>query len=95
MFSVKKYSDALDALRVERGVGGHFQHDLVAVDSINHKATFKKADGSTTDVDYTLLHITPPMGPLDFLKNSEIVDGAGWVQGAEPPLARRGPAPRR
>lgn len=80
MFSVKKYSDALDALRVERGVGGHFQHDLVAVDSINHKATFKKADGSTADVDYTLLHVTPPMGPLDFLKNSEIVDGAGWVQ---------------
>ena len=80
MFSVKKYSDALDALRVERGVGGHFQHDLVAVDSINHRATFKKADGSTADVDYTLLHVTPPMGPLDFLKNSEIVDGAGWVQ---------------
>ncbi|KAL0568654.1 hypothetical protein V5O48_013328 [Marasmius crinis-equi] len=80
MFSVKKYSEALDAIRVKRDVGGHFQHNLVKVDSTNHKATFKKQDGSTVDVDYTTLHVTPPMGPLDFIKNSPIVDSAGWVQ---------------
>ncbi|KAG5646633.1 hypothetical protein DXG03_002623 [Asterophora parasitica] len=79
IFSVKKYSDALDALRVERGVGGHFQHNLVAIDTPNHKATFKNANGSTVDVDYTLLHVTPPMGPLDIFKGSPIADGAGWV----------------
>ncbi|EEB94878.1 hypothetical protein MPER_06239, partial [Moniliophthora perniciosa FA553] len=80
MFSVKKYSDVLDALRKERGVGGYFQHNLVAVDHLNHKATFKQADGTKVDVDYTTLHVTPPMGPLDFIKNSPIVDSAGWVQ---------------
>ncbi|KAK0228501.1 sulfide-quinone oxidoreductase [Armillaria fumosa] len=79
MFSVKKYSDALNALRVERNVGGHFQHNLVAIDSANHKATFAKSDGSKIDVDYTMLHVTPPMGPLDFLKGSPIADSAGWV----------------
>lgn len=79
MFSVKKYSDALNDLRVERGVGGYFQHNLVSIDSANRKATFKKADTSTVDIDYTLLHVTPPMGPLDFLKESPIVDAAGWV----------------
>ncbi|KAG6854313.1 hypothetical protein C0991_008208 [Blastosporella zonata] len=79
MFSVKKYSDALDILRIERGVGGHFQHNLVAVDSANHRATFKKADGSTEEVNYTLLHVTPPMGPLDLFKGSPIADSAGWV----------------
>jgi sulfide:quinone oxidoreductase len=80
MFSVKKYSDALDALRVQRGVGGHFQHNLVAIDSVKHKAVFKNSDGSNVDVDYTLLHVTPPMGPLDVLKQSPISDSAGWVQ---------------
>lgn len=80
MFSVKKYSDALEALRVERGVGGYFQHNLIGVDPANHKATFKKSDDSTVEVDYTLLHVTPPMGPLDFLKNSPLADSAGWVQ---------------
>ncbi|KAF9464662.1 sulfide-quinone oxidoreductase [Collybia nuda] len=80
MFSVKKYSDALDALRVQRGVGSYFQHNLTSIDSVNHKAQFKNADGALLDVDYTILHVTPPMGPLDFLQNSPIVDTAGWVQ---------------
>ncbi|TFK42619.1 FAD/NAD(P)-binding domain-containing protein [Crucibulum laeve] len=79
MFSVKKYSEALNILREERGVGGYFQHNLIAIDSANHKATFKKTDGTAVDVDYTLLHATPPMGPLNVLKNSPIVDKAGWV----------------
>ncbi|KAH9842790.1 FAD/NAD(P)-binding domain-containing protein [Rhodofomes roseus] len=79
MFSVKKYSDALNELRMQRGVGGHFGHNLVSVDAGNHKATFKTGDGSTVDVDYTLLHVSPPMGPLDVIKNSPIADEAGWV----------------
>ncbi|KAF7966295.1 hypothetical protein HWV62_17577 [Athelia sp. TMB] len=80
MFSVKKYSDALNDLRIERGVGGFFQHNLHSIDTGNRKATFKRADGTTVDVDYTLLHVTPPMGPLDFLKESPIVDATGWVE---------------
>ncbi|KAF9053634.1 sulfide-quinone oxidoreductase [Hymenopellis radicata] len=79
MFSVKKYSDALDALRVERSVGGYFQHNLISINTSNHTATFKKGDGSELNVDYTTLHVTPPMGPLDFIKGSPIADAAGWV----------------
>ncbi|KAF8258620.1 FAD/NAD-P-binding domain-containing protein [Lactarius quietus] len=80
MFSVKKYSDVLDALRVERGVGGFFGHNLIAVDAANRKAVFKNvADGTESKEDYTLLHVTPPMGPLDVLKRSPIADAAGWV----------------
>ncbi|KZT11374.1 sulfide-quinone oxidoreductase [Laetiporus sulphureus 93-53] len=79
MFSVKKYSDELDKLRVQRGVGGYFKQNLIGVDPANHKATFKKADGSTVDAEYTLLHVSPPMGPLDFIKKSSIADEAGWV----------------
>jgi eukaryotic sulfide quinone oxidoreductase len=79
MFGVKKYSDALEKLRVERGVGGYFQHNLTAVDVNNHKATFKKADNSEVTVDYTLLHVVPPMGPLKVIKESPLADEAGWV----------------
>lgn len=79
MFGVKKYSDALEKLRVERGVGGYFQHSLTAVDVNNRKATFKKADNSEVQVDYTLLHVVPPMGPLKVIKESAIADEAGWV----------------
>ena len=79
MFSVKKYSEALDMLRLKRGVGGYFQHNLTSIDTQNHKAFFTKADGSTITVDYTLLHVTPPMGPLDVIKRSPIADASGWV----------------
>ncbi|KAI0818580.1 hypothetical protein BC629DRAFT_1587936 [Irpex lacteus] len=79
MFGVKKYSDALEKLRVERGVGGYFQHNLTAVDVNNRKATFKKADGSEVKVDYTLLHVVPPQGPLKVIKESALADEAGWV----------------
>jgi eukaryotic sulfide quinone oxidoreductase len=80
MFAVKKYSDALNNIRIERGVGGFFQHNLVKVDAANRKATFKSAaDNKDVTVDYTMLHVTPPMGPLDAIKGSPIADEAGWV----------------
>jgi NADPH-dependent 2,4-dienoyl-CoA reductase/sulfur reductase-like enzyme len=79
MFSVPKYSQALDKLRSQRGIDAHFNHNLVSIDSTARKATFKKQDGSTVDVDYTLLHVVPPMGPLDCMKGQPISDEAGWV----------------
>ena len=80
MFSVKKYSDALDALRVQRGVGGYFSHNLDSIDVGNRTANFKSADGSVVQVGYSLLHVTPPMGPLDVIATSPIADRAGWVE---------------
>lgn len=79
MFAVKKYGEVLEKLRVERGVGGFFQHNLVSIDTNNRKATFKKADNTEVQVDYTLLHVTPPMGPLEAVKKSPLADEAGWV----------------
>ncbi|KZV72904.1 FAD/NAD(P)-binding domain-containing protein [Peniophora sp. CONT] len=79
MFSVKKYSDKLDALRLERGVGGKFGHNLVKVDAGNKTATFKTGDGTLVTEDYTLLHVVPPQGPLNVLKGAPIADTTGWV----------------
>lgn len=80
MFGVKKYSDILEKMRVARGVGGFFQHNLTAIDTSNRKATFKKVDNSEeVKVDYTILHVVPPMGPLKVVKESPLADEAGWV----------------
>ncbi|KAI9458479.1 FAD/NAD-P-binding domain-containing protein [Russula earlei] len=81
MFSVKKYSDALEAMRVDRGVGGYFGRNLVSIDAANREAVFKSvADATESKEIYTTLHVTPPMGPLNVLKGSPIVDAAGWVE---------------
>ena len=80
MFAVPKYSQALDELRVRRGIEAGFGHNLVSIDSATKKATFKKGDGSVVEKEYTLLHAVPPMGPLDVIKTSPIADEAGWVK---------------
>ena len=77
MFSVKKYSDALNALRLERGIHGEFNHNLTSIS--DRVATFTKPDGSKVETDFSLLHVTPPMGALDVIKNSPLADAAGWV----------------
>jgi eukaryotic sulfide quinone oxidoreductase len=79
MFSVKKYSEALNKIREQRGIGGNFQHNLTSLDLSNKKATFKKPDGTTVTENYDLIHVVPPMGPLDAIKASPIADAAGWV----------------
>ena len=91
MFSVKKYSEALDKLHVERGVGGYFGHSLVSVDAANRKAVFKNvADGTESKEDYTLLHVTPPMGPLNVLKGINVyATETAFQQPAGIPAPRR------
>ncbi|EJD06011.1 FAD/NAD-binding domain-containing protein [Fomitiporia mediterranea MF3/22] len=91
MFSVKKYSDALDKLRLSRGIHAEFSTNLTSIDTSNRIATFKRADGSDVSTDYSLLHAVPPMGPLDFIKNSPIADQAGWVSVDDATLQHKNP----
>jgi len=79
MFAVPKYSEALNALREKRGIPALFSHNLVSIDVDKHIASFKNAEGAIVEKEYSMLHVTPPMGPLDFIKNSPLADGVGWV----------------
>jgi len=78
MFGVPKYNAALEKLRVERNVDGKFNHNLIAVDHAKKEATFKTPNGDVVE-KYDLLHVVPPQGPLDFVKDSPLADAAGWV----------------
>lgn len=79
MFAVPKYSEALNALREKRGIPGLFNHNLVSIDVDKHIASFKNSEGAIVEKEYSTLHVVPPMGPLDFIKNSPLADSAGWV----------------
>jgi len=79
MFSVKKYSDALNKLRIDREIGGYFGHDLIAIDAANRTASFKTTNGAIFTIEYSLLHVTPPMSPLKVFKGSPIAETSGWV----------------
>ncbi|KAJ2894713.1 hypothetical protein MKZ38_007290 [Zalerion maritima] len=80
MFGIGKYSAKLEELRKERGVGGLFQHDLIAIEGDN-TAVFARPDGQPpVKKHFDFMHVVPKMGPLPFVKDSPIADAAGFVE---------------
>ncbi|MFU0762164.1 FAD/NAD(P)-binding oxidoreductase [Staphylococcus pasteuri] len=80
IFDVDKYRKPLEHIVKERNINVDYQHHLVEIDGENKKATFENLQsGETKTLDYTMLHVTPPMGPLNVIKNSPLSDDSGWV----------------
>ncbi len=80
MFAVAKYKKALDKIVARNGVNTKFGHNLVSIDADNKEATFEiLASGEKVVLSYDMLHVTPPMGPPDFIKNSPLAADTGWV----------------
>ena len=80
IFGVKKYADMLEKEKTARNVITNFKMNLVSVDGSKKIATFKNSkDGTLTEVAYDLMHVSPPMGAVDFLKGSSIANEAGFV----------------
>jgi eukaryotic sulfide quinone oxidoreductase len=81
MFGVKKYSDILEAHRIERKVGFKGKQELVSVDDKEKIATFKNLDtNELVKEKFDLLHVVPPMSAPDFIKKSKLANAAGWVE---------------
>ncbi|PTG54935.1 pyridine nucleotide-disulfide oxidoreductase [Staphylococcus chromogenes] len=80
LFDVEKYSKELEKIVEKRGIHVDYQTHLVEVDGAKQLATFEEINtGKRKTVHFDLLHVTPPMGPLPFLKNSGLTDEAGWI----------------
>jgi NADPH-dependent 2,4-dienoyl-CoA reductase/sulfur reductase-like enzyme len=83
MFSVPHYSKALNAIREEKGIAGEFNTNLIEARPDTKSAIFEittgDRKGEKIEKEFGLLHVTPPMGPLDSIKNSPLADAAGWV----------------
>ena len=83
IFAVKKYADTLERLVRERDVVTRFHHNLIAVRPASREAVFTRAaPGQAAEevvLKYDLLHVTPPMGPPDFVRKSPLADANGWV----------------
>lgn len=61
----------------------NFNAQLVKIDGPTKRAWFdiKGEDGSVvrTERSFDMIHVTPPQGPLDFMKNSSLGNADGWV----------------
>lgn len=81
MFGVPYYNKPLEALRQQRGIEGTFNHNLVEVRAKDQVAVFASTKQPSDKIEraYDFLHVVPPQGPFDFVKNSPLADSVGWV----------------
>ncbi len=82
IFSVPKYAKTLTRICDERGIERRFLRDLKEIRVDAKEAVFKRmGDDAGDDVvmTYDMMHVTPPMGPLDVTKGSAL-GAAGWIE---------------
>ena len=80
IFSVPKYAASLNKVIDRYGINTNFGHNLVAIDADKKVATFEvMATGEKIDMEYGMIHVTPPQSSPDFIKNSPIANDGGWV----------------
>ncbi|MBL4671771.1 MAG: bifunctional protein tyrosine phosphatase family protein/NAD(P)/FAD-dependent oxidoreductase [Arenicella sp.] len=79
LFGVPDYVPALEQYIEKYQVKLNFMQTLIKVDGPSQTAWFKNADGEVTETTFDLLHVCPPQGAPDFVRESELADQAGWL----------------
>lgn len=80
IFGIQRYAKTLNRLAEERNINTQFRRNLVEIKAAEKKAVFQDMDsGETTEMDYEMIHVTPPQSAPDFLKSSPLANEAGWV----------------
>lgn len=81
IFGVKKYANKLNQICNERGISVGTRQNLIQVNHMKKEATFELLDKSnkTVSLEYSMLHVTPPMNPPDVLTKSDLSDDSGYL----------------
>lgn len=80
IFAVKKYADTLEQVIQRKNIETKYRVELVEIDGKAKKATFEHLDTNERfTLSFDMIHVTPPMGPPAFIKNSPLADEVGWV----------------
>lgn len=83
LFAVPKYEKTLLKVCERANIKLNFLVKLVEVDGPAHKAKFVGIGENNKDreyiVDFDMIHVTPPQSAPDFIRNSSLVNAAGWV----------------
>jgi sulfide:quinone oxidoreductase len=84
MFGIPAFARVLEQVVERYGIDVRLEHELVAVDGENRRATFVDRRGGQehkTELDYDVMHVTPPQSAPDWLKATPLSDGTpgGYV----------------
>lgn len=75
IFGVAPYAVVMRGLMADKNVEVVYENNLESIDVDNNTANFSKIGATQFD----FMHVTPPQGPLDVIKNSSLADSVGWV----------------
>ncbi len=80
IFSSPHYAPALERICDERGIDVRYETNLVELRPDRREAVFRHGPtGEESVLAYDMIHVTPPMGPLDVLRDSPLAAESGWV----------------
>ncbi|QEG23729.1 NAD(P)/FAD-dependent oxidoreductase [Mariniblastus fucicola] len=80
IFAVDPYATTLEKRVKRKDIDVRLQHNLVEIRPETKEAVFEHLDtGEESVIKYDMLHVTPRMGPRDFVKNSPLAAEDGWV----------------
>jgi sulfide:quinone oxidoreductase len=84
MFAVPLFAKELVKVAARHHINVHFEHNLVAIDGANRRATFEVVGGdeagSRVEMDFDMLHATPPQSPPAEIRNSPLANDTGFVE---------------
>ncbi len=80
IFPVKKYARELNKVIKRKNIITKFRYDLLEILPETKKAVFEQVEtGKRETICYAMLHVTPPMGAPEFIRNSKLSDESGWL----------------
>ena len=80
IFSVKAFATTLEDVVARKGIETRFRHELVEIRPAERRAVFMGPEGvGETELEYDMIHVTPPQGPPEVVRSSPLADAAGWV----------------
>ena len=80
IFAVPRYARTLEKVVARKGIDVRYEHNLVELRAAEHEAIFEHLQTKErVTIGYDMIHVTPPMGPPDVIRHSELADSGGWA----------------
>ena len=81
LFTAPYYIPALERVIKSRGMEVQLGQELVALRPDAREAVFRDVKTGTEQVmRYDMIHVTPPLGPPDFVRTGPLANVDGWVE---------------
>jgi sulfide:quinone oxidoreductase len=80
IFSVEQFAKPLNEVIARKQIETLYEHKLVEIRPAERKAVFESVNrDDRIEIDYQMIHIAPPQGPPDVIRESPLADATGWV----------------